>query len=206
MIVRDVERFVKKVFERSKMSSHDYLHVLRVRKLAVEIGKKEGADIEVLELASLLHDIALALGKEKSIHAKESARIAKNILKGRISEEKLNKVIDAIENHSYSKGTVPRSLEGKILQDADRLDAVGAIGICRAIAYGTLKNRILYDENDPFAEKRKLNEEKYTIDHFFTKLLKIDMNTETAKREAERRINFMKKFLEELKKEIFVDI
>ncbi len=202
MVVEEVEEFVKRAFRRSKMISHDYLHVLRVRKLAVEIGKKEGADIEVLELASLLHDIALALGKEKHLHAEESAKIAKKILKGKISEEKLNKIIDAIENHSYSKGTVPRSLEGKILQDADRLDAIGAIGVCRAIVYGALKSRALYDADDPFAERRELKEDEYTIDHFFTKLLKIDMNTETAKREAERRIKFMKYFLEELKREI----
>ncbi len=203
-IIEEIEDFVKKAYEKGGISSHDYLHILRVKRLAVEIGKRERADTFILEVAALLHDISLAFGGEKSVHAEESAKIAEKLLKDKIDDEKLEKIIDAIKNHSFSKGSTPKFLEGKILQDADRLDAIGAIGICRAIAYGTLKNRVLYNEMDPLAENREPNEDKYTIDHFFTKLLRIDMNTKTAEEEAKKRKEFMKRFLEELKREIFV--
>ena len=117
-------------------------------------------------------------------------------------EEKIKKIIYAVSVHSYAQGKIPDTIEGKILQDADRLDALGAVGIMRTYAYG---NRNLYHPTDPFYKtKRKLNDREYALDHFYQKLLELPllMHTKTGKKIAGERKKFMLKFLEELEKEI----
>ncbi len=116
MLVDEIEEFVKKRMA-GLPPSHDFLHVQRVKEIALNIGRNLGADLEVLELASLLHDVGLKDELEdKGNHAQISAEIARDLLSGRISDEKLEKIVDAIENHRYSSGKTPKYLEGKILQ------------------------------------------------------------------------------------------
>ncbi len=204
-LIREIENLVK-----GEMSglppSHNFSHVDRVRRLALKLGKELNADLEVLELASLLHDIGL---KEELLgegdHAVISARIARELLAGKIDGNKLEKILDAIENHRYSSGRRPKYLEGLILQDADRLDALGAVGIARVFASAKANTREFYNPEDPFWETdRKLDDKEFALDHFYTKLLKLEetMNTEPGRKEAKRRTKFMIDFLDELKREV----
>ena len=172
--------------------SHGYPHVLRVRKLALWIASKCkcNVDYEVLELASILHDIGRISPESKNLnHALVSAKIAEAIL-GLMGypKDKMSKVVNAIASHSYSLNVEPRSMEAKILSDADKLDALGAMGIARVFMYSGKHNRSLKD----------------TIKHIKSKIINLPklMYTDIAREEALRRVNFVKKFLEELEREL----
>ena len=138
--------------------AHDFHHVLRVYKNAEMISKQEkgSVDLDVVFAAAMSHDLVVyPKGGIKTINsADDSAEIAKKILLEykNYPREKIEKVADAIRTHSYTKKLVPRSLEGKILQDADRLDAIGAIGIARTFSVGGSENRSLYNPTDPFCK------------------------------------------------------
>jgi len=131
-------------------------------------------------------------------------RLRKNLKKHNFALQEIQLVSNAIEDHSFSKNRTPKTLEGKILQDADRLDAIGAIGIARAFSVGGYEKRSFYNNFDPFCIKRNPNDKIWTLDHFYKKLLLLEknMNTKTAKIEAKRRTKILKKFLVDLKKEI----
>jgi uncharacterized protein len=187
---------------------HDYAHVMRVYNIAERIGKEEGADIQVLLAAALLHDIIVyPKGSEKRTKsADESAELAEKMLAARgWPVEKIEKVSYCIRTHSYSKNVNPETLEAKILQDADRLDALGAIGIARTFSVGGSEMRRFYNPEDPFCRTgRKPEDTHWTMDHFKAKLLKLEktMHTDTAKRVAYERTRFMEAFLAQLEKEI----
>lgn len=189
-------------------SAHDFAHILRVYNNAKKISKKEKANVKLVLSAVLLHDIVSypKSDKRSKLSSSESAKEARKILSnlGGYSSTEINLVCDAILDHSYSRGRTPKTLEGKILQDADRLDAIGAIGIARVFAVGGSEQRSFYNNNDPFCKNRDPNDKFWTIDHFYQKLLKLEhiMNTKSAKMEAKRRTKIMKSFLQELKKEI----
>lgn len=190
--------------------AHDFQHILRVYKNAEMISKQEeSVDLDIVLAAALLHDLVVyPKGSSKTINsADNSAEIAKKILLEykNYPREKIEKVADAIRTHSYSKRLVPETLEGKILQDADRLDAIGAIGIARTFSVGGSENRSLYNPTDPFYEsERPLDDMQWTLDHIKKKLmiLKNSMYTKTAKKIAEERTEFMELFLNQLRKEI----
>ena len=190
--------------------AHDFQHILRVYKNAEMISKQEGSvDLDIVLAAALLHDLVVyPKGSRKTINsADDSAEIAKKILLEykNYPREKIEKVADAIRTHSYSKKLAPSTLEGKILQDADRLDAIGAIGIARTFSVGGSENRSLYNPTDPFCEsKRQLDDTQWTLDHIKKKLmiLKNSMHTKTAKKIAEERTEFMELFVNQLRKEI----
>lgn len=190
--------------------AHDFQHILRVYKNAEMISKQEEyVDLDIVLAAALLHDLVVyPKGSSKTINsADDSAEIAKKILLEykNYPREKIEKVADAIRTHSYSKRLVPETLEGKILQDADRLDAIGAIGIARTFSVGGSENRSLYNPTDPFYEsERQLDDMQWTLDHIKKKLmiLKNSMYTKTAKKMAEERTEFMELFLNQLRKEI----
>ncbi|HLD83320.1 MAG TPA: HD domain-containing protein [archaeon] len=191
-----------------KDPAHDFSHVLRVLKIAKAIGAKEKADMSVLVPAAILHD-AGRQGKatidERKRSAGESAAMAKELLKKYgYPDALLNKILYAIDVHSFSKGAAPETLEAKILQDADRLDAIGAIGIARCFAVGGQLRRRLHHEEDPIAKNREPDDEKYSVDHFYRKLmlLKSGMHTAAARRLAERRHKFLETFLEQLQKDV----
>ena len=131
--------------------------------------------------------------------------MARKILsKYSFSNSEIKIITDAIRDHSFSKNKTPSTLVGKILQDADRLDAIGAIGIARAFAVSGSDDRPFYNRIDPFCSKRKPNDQKWAVDHFYRKLLKLEklMNTKSAKIEAKKRTKVLKNFLSELKHEI----
>lgn len=206
--MRILERLKKEV--RNKISNdpaHDFNHIMRVYKNAEKLAKKEKANTKLVLTAALLHDIVNypKSDKRSKISSTQSAIQAKKILsKYNFSDYEIKIITDAIRDHSFSKHKVPKTLEGKILQDADRLDAIGAIGIARAFAVSGSENRQFYNEKDPFCSKRKPNDQKWTMDHFFQKLLKLEklMNTKSAKIEAKKRIKVLENFLSEIKREI----
>jgi uncharacterized protein len=135
----------------------------------------------------------------------KSAEESKKILKKLdFSEKEIQIVSDAIRDHSFSRGKTPTTLEGKILQDADRLDAIGAIGIARVFAVGGSEKRPFYEKEDPFCKTRIPDDRTWTLDHFYKKLLKLEsqMNTKYAKIEAKKRTKVLKNFLSELKREL----
>lgn len=203
MIKRKVERMLE-----GRDPAHDFHHIMRVYKNAKLIGRREGANMEVLLLAVLLHDIVVySKGSAKSSRSSDdSADLAENILQScGYSQYKINRISYCIRSHSYSKRLVPASLEGRILQDADRLDALGAIGIVRTFSVGGSEKRTFYKADDPFCRSsRELDDRQWTLDHFQTKLLKLKdlMHTRTAKKIAQERTRFMMLFIRQLQKEI----
>ncbi len=164
--------------------------------------------MEVLLLAALLHDAGS--GSKLATEAKaesisRSLKIAENFLiKKGIAEDVRKKVLYAVEVHSFSKGIVPVTLEARILQDADRLDAMGAIGIARVFLTGGSLNRELYNPKDPFCRDREPDDKRWNLDHFYRKLLKLEsgMHTETASALAKERSMVMRRYLSDLQKEI----
>ena len=200
-----LKREVKKQLEND--TSHDFNHIMRVYKNAQEICKKEKVNKKLVLASVLLHDLVLypKSNKKSKNSSFESAKKAKIILKKySLSQEEINIIFEAIRDHSFSQNKTPQSMEGKILQDADRLDAIGAIGIARVFATGGSLNRTFYNPQDPFCTKRKPNDTIWTVDHFFKKLLKLEslMNTRSGKIEAKKRTKILKNFLDYLKEEI----
>src|SRR5689334_21614775 len=188
-------------------SAHDFEHIMRVYKNAQKIAKKEKANMKLVLTAVLLHDVISfpKSDKRSKTSSMKSSIAAQRILKNQGYDKKEIKIIsDAILDHSFSRGKVPNTIEGKILQDADRLDAIGAIGIARAFSVGGSGKRPFYNKSDPFCQKRKPDDTIWTLDHFYKKLLLLEkkMYTSTAKKEARRRTKIMKKFFSDFKKEI----
>jgi uncharacterized protein len=188
-------------------SAHDFEHIMRVYKNAQKIYKKENANEKLVLSAVLLHDIVSypKSGNPSKISSIESAKKSKQILKKYdFTEEEIKIISDAIRDHSFSQDKIPNTIEGKILQDADRLDALGAIGIARVFATGGSLKRPFYHTDDPFCKRRTPDDKTWTIDHFFQKLLKLEssMNTKSGKEEAKKRTKILKTFLNQLKNEI----
>ena len=187
--------------------AHDFNHIIRVYKNAQKLCKKEKANQKLVLSAALLHDIISypKSDKRSKLSSQKSAEEAKKILKKLdFSSEEIQIISDAIRDHSFSRGKTPKTLEGKVLQDADRLDALGAIGIARVFAVGGFEKRPFYNNEDPFCKIRTPNDEIWTLDHFYKKLLKLEslMNTKSAKIEAKKRTKVLNSFLSELKNEI----
>ena len=150
------EEKAKRIYEFAenscKFSSHGWEHVVRVFELADRIGRKERADMEVLLVAAILHDVGRMISEEK--HALASARLSEDLLRDLgFSEEKIERIIHCILAHSYSSGVTPETLEAKILSDADKLDALGAIGVARVFMYSGEKGRSIPDSIKHFKEK-----------------------------------------------------
>jgi uncharacterized protein len=187
--------------------AHDFDHIMRVYKNAQQIIKKEKVNEKLVLSAVLLHDVVSfpKSDKRSKNSSIESAKKAKTILKKYdFTSDEITIVCDAISEHSFSQKKIPKTIEGKILQDADRLDALGAIGIARVFATGGSLRRPFYNLDDPFCKKRIPDDQTWTLDHFFEKLLKLEflMNTKSGKIEAKKRTNILKDFLKQLKHEI----
>ncbi|MEM3364583.1 MAG: HD domain-containing protein [Candidatus Micrarchaeia archaeon] len=189
--------------------SHDVNHAQRVLALCLHIarGEKKKVDLQVLIPAAILHDIIVypKNGPKAHLSTEHSAEVAEKILlelKG-YPKEKIANVKTAITQCSFSKGVVPRLYEAKILQDADRLEATGAISIMRTFSSTGSMKRTFYNTEDPFCEKREPDPVNYALDLFYARLLKVGkmMHTKTAKKIAARRTKFLYKFLNELKME-----
>ena len=203
-----IELLQKQVRQRMKNdSAHDFDHIMRVYKNAEKLCKKEKANQKLVLSAVLLHDVISYPKSDKraKMSSQRSAKEAEKILnKLDYVVEEIQVISDAIRDHSFSRGKTPKTIEGKILQDADRLDAIGAIGIARVFAVAGSENRPFYNIEDPFCKIRIPNDMVWTLDHFYKKLLKLEslMNTKSAKIEAKKRTRFLKSFLSELKKEL----
>ena len=183
--------------------AHDFEHIMRVYRNAEKICKTETGNKKLILSAVLLHDIIKIKNRKDS--ALKSAKLSEKILKENyFLDNEIIIISDAIKEHSFSKGKTPSTLEGKILQDADRLDAIGAIGLARVFSFSGSNNRPFYDPKDPFSKNRNLNDNKWAIDHFYEKLLFLEgkMNTKTGKLLAKKRTKTLKDFLKELKNEI----
>jgi uncharacterized protein len=187
--------------------AHDFEHVMRVYNNAKKISKQEKANQKLVLSAALLHDIVSypKSSKHSKFSSIDSAKKSKLILKKYdFTVEEIIIVFDAIVDHSFSQNKIPQTLEGKILQDADRLDALGSIGIARVFATSGSLNRPFYNIDDPFCAKRNPDDNLWAVDHFFNKLLKLEfmMNTKSGKIEAKKRTKVLKEFLKQLKNEI----
>ena len=203
-VIENTINFVKKQLENAE-SGHNWFHMERVYNNALLIAKEETCDLEVVQLAALLHDIA-----DSKFHDGDETvgpKVARAFLSSEnVSVETINHVVAIIENISFKGGNFEKKFTSKeleIVQDADRLDAIGAVGIARTFNYGGYKNREIY--NPEIAPNLKMSKEEYknstapTINHFYEKLLllKDKMNTETGKKIAQQRHDFMETFLEQ---------
>jgi uncharacterized protein len=194
--------FVKEKLENAE-GGHDWFHIERVYKNALLIAKNEACDSTVIQLGALLHDIA-----DSKFHNGDETigpKTARAFLESEATDEAtIVHVVNIIENISFKGGNFEKkfsSIELDIVQDADRLDAIGAIGIARTFNYGGFKNRVLYDPE--IAPNTSMTKEEYkkndspTLNHFYEKLLllKDKMNTKTGKQIAEQRHRYMEGFL-----------
>lgn len=191
---------VKSIFA-GDCSGHDYWHTMRVYKNAMKLVENEVCDKQVVMLAALLHDV-----DDVKLFTTENDQNARDIMSkckmAKSTQENVIKVIHAV-SFKGNASTTPETIEGKIVQDADRLDAIGAIGIARAFAYGGSRGRSIYDpEVEPLINmnvKEYQQNKRTTINHFYEKLfqLKSMMNTETARKMAEERDQYMHEFIDE---------
>ncbi|ACS99393.1 HD domain-containing protein [Paenibacillus sp. JDR-2] len=205
-IIREAEEFSRSVLE-NDASGHDWWHIHRVVQMAKRIAREEGADPFVCTIAALLHDVA----DEKLNPSKEEGlRKVQDWLEANLPEEEHRAhVMDIISNMSYNGGKNPpmRTLEGKIVQDADRLDAIGAISIARAFVYAGWKGTPIHDPAIP--PRGEMTAEEYrngkstAINHFHEKLLKLKdlVNTDAARRIAGERHRYMEQFVEQFYEE-----
>lgn len=180
-----IRDYVYKLFH-DDATGHDYYHMERVARMAKAIAREEGADLFICESAAWLHDI----GDKKLFSKPEQARSEMDVFLKKIGSDRttIEQINEAIKDVSFRKGSTPATLAGKIVQDADRLDAIGAIGIARVFAYGGTREQLIYNDDKP---------ENTSIQHFYDKLLKLKgrMNTETAKEIAQNRHIFMENYL-----------
>ncbi|MBO5097496.1 MAG: HD domain-containing protein [Agathobacter sp.] len=201
-IINQALEYVKKMFE-NEYSGHDYFHTLRVFKMATHIAEKENADVEIVQLAALLHDVDDFKLSPETYAQKANARQFLQV--NQVDEETIEKICQIIGEISFvgKDSVIPQTLEGKCAQDADRLDAIGAIGIARAFAYGGNHNRVMYDPdvkpNMNMSKEEYMNHKSTTINHFYEKLFLLTelMNTQTAKEIAGERERYMKAYIAE---------
>lgn len=187
--------------------SHDFLHIRRVVHAAQRLAKEEGARLEVVLPAAYFHDfVNVPKGDPRRKQASTlSAQAAVAYLKeAGYPPEHLDAIAHAIAAHSFSAGIAPETLEAKVVQDADRLDSLGAVGVARCFATGALMGRPFYHEGEPFARGRPLDDKEYAVDHFYVKLFKVAelLQTRSARTEGKRRAEAMRAFLEQLRSEL----
>jgi len=198
-LLSETEEYIRDYFEHES-SGHDWWHIYRVKNLAIKIADSEGGNRFIIEMAALLHDL-----DDWKLAGNSSVRKSETWLnKMGVSEEDKNKILQIIDEVSYKGAgveTKAHSLEAQIVQDADRLDAIGAIGIARTFAYGGNKGRLLHhpdiqpELHENFEDYKKTTAP--TINHFYEKLLllKDRMNTASAKKIAKERHEYMEGFL-----------
>ena len=206
-----VKELAKKYFDDAS-ACHDWTHVQRVRNLALTIGKKEKADLQIIEIAVFLHDIGrkkefLCKGKNKDgtkmCHAKEGAEEAQKILKDvDIDEKKKKNILHCISTHRFRNNNAPETIEAKVLFDADKLDSIGAVGVARAFVFVGYFNTIMYTGNEKeLLESGKdfdFAKEDSAVLEYEKKLkhIKEKMLTKTGKKIARERHEFMTQFFE----------
>ena len=201
-VINKALEFVKNIFE-NDFSGHDYFHTLRVFNMATQIANNENANLITVQLSALLHDVDDIKLSPQTHESKANAKRFLNQIGA--SDDDIDKILKIISEVSFigKDSVIPSSLEGKCVQDADRLDAIGAIGIARAFAYGGSHNR--YMHHPDIKPKLNMTKEEYrshkstTINHFYEKLFNLTamMNTQTAKNIAIAREKYMKEYIAE---------
>ncbi len=188
-------------------AAHDINHVMRVVRNVLYLTDIEEANSIVTIASAWLHD-CVAVAKDSPMRAQGSKLAAEAALQFLATvdypEKLLPDVYHAIEAHSYTANIPTRTLEAAVVQDADRLDSLGAIGIARCLLVGGRLNRPLCSNEDPFCDERVPDDGKFTIDHFYAKLFKLPatMKTDAGREEAQRRAGLMQRYLDDLRKEI----
>ncbi len=202
------ERFVG---QRSSQAdaAHDLAHVHRVVANARRLAASENARLEIVLPAAWLHDCVTVPkdSEQRRIASALASQTASDFLRGSGYPAGLVPDIEhAIEAHSFSAGVVPETREARVVQDADRLDALGAIGIARCLMLGGSIGKELYDQGEPFPDTRTPDDATNVLDHFYLKLLRLadSMTTATGRAEAQRRTAFMREYLQQLGREIQV--
>ncbi len=200
-LIENAFDYIKELFSKD-YSGHDYYHSIRVYKNAVNIAQEEGGNLLLIKLAALLHDV----DDRKLFDTSDRLDNARRFLQdNEVDEVMIGVICEMIKSVSFKgkESVIPTCIEGKIVQDADRLDALGAIGIARTFAYGGHKGRPIYNPSekpieDMTAEEYQ-NHESNSINHFYEKLLQLKdlMNTETARVMAQKRHTFMEQYLDE---------
>ncbi len=188
-------------------AAHDRAHIRRVVRTARQLAAEEDADLEVVLPAAWLHD-CVALAKNDPAREQASRRAADAAIRFLDQTDypatHHDGIRHAIEAHSYSAGIEPRTVEAAVVQDADRLDALGAVGLARCFMVGGSLGSQLYHPGDPFCDTRAPDDSTYIIDHFYEKLLRLPatMNTAAGQQEGERRAQFLQTYLDRLRQEI----
>lgn len=201
-IIDQALSYVEEFFSRD-FSGHDYFHTLRVFKMATHIATKEQADLQIVQLAALLHDVDDRKLSPQTCAEKANAR--RFLRENGADEATVERICQIIGEISYAgkDSVTPTSLEGQCAQDADRLDAIGAIGIARAFAYGGNHNRLMHHPDiaplKDMGKEEYHNHESTTVNHFYEKLFLLPqmMNTSTAKEIASSRERYMQAFMDE---------
>lgn len=187
--------------------AHDFGHVERVTALARRIGEAEGARLDVVIPAALLHELVnLPKGHPRSAQSGDLCAVAADevLAQAAVASDRRAAIVACIRDHAFSKGAAPTSLEVAVLQDADRLDAMGAVGVARCFATCTELGRPLFAAEDPFCDARAPDDRASGLDHFFRKLLRLEagMHTETGRALAAPRAAFLRATIDQLRKEL----
>ncbi len=186
---------------------HDLAHALRVARWAVVIGEPLGVDPREAVAAALLHDVVNVPkdSPDRHLASERSEAVARAELPAYgFDAEAVERVAGAVRDHSFTRGAVPETPLGRALQDADRLEALGALGLFRCISTGGRMGALYFDEDDPFARSRALDDRAYSVDHFYAKLLRLPdtMLTAAGRAEARRRAAFLEQTLAQLAAEL----
>ena len=204
------EQFIEHVMEETPDPAHDREHVRRVVANARRLAAAEGADPAVVIPAAWLHDCVIV--PKHSEHRSRASQMAAERAGGFLREigypaEHIPAIEHAIAAHSFSAGIPPRTREAQVVQDADRLDALGAIGIARTLLLGGAMGKPLYDRDEPLPASRTPDDKNNVIDHFYVKLLGLaaTMHTAAARQEGERRTQLMQGYLQALAREVSDD-
>ena len=202
---KDIETLLKNTMDFD--TAHDISHINRVTQTGINLGRIEQANLNIIYPACMLHDCVnvpkdsplrkqgSTLSADKAISLLQQIQYPTHLLEG---------IHHAIAAHSFSANIQTTTIEAKVVQDADRLDALGAIGLSRCLMLGGKWESALYHPDDPLAQSRTLDDKKYCIDHFFTKLktLPQTMKTDSGRNEAEKRWRFIECYIEQLGREI----
>ncbi len=207
-VLSDVYAEVQQRFEGFDDPAHGWEHIRRVYTLALHIARQENADLFIVSMAALMHDLGRLSDDKTKHHADLSVLSAIEMLSAyHVTPDTQEAILHAIAAHSFSLGIEPRTLEAKVLRDADRLDSLGAIGILRWAITGAIQRTSQtqsYHPDDPFAAWHTPDDRRYMLDHFFTKLLKLSnsMSTQTGRALAQQRTAFMHSYLDEFRREL----
>ncbi|AJC65020.1 MULTISPECIES: phosphohydrolase [Dickeya] len=206
---QELSQYVTRHLADSTDGAHDHHHLVRVANSARHIQQKEGGDLRVIIAAAYLHDIVLVpknhpdRSRASRMAAEEAVRIVSRDFPD-FPRELHSALFHAVEAHSFSAGIPAETLEAKIVQDADRLDSLGALGLARVFYVAGMMGRPLFDAQDLFACERELDDRHYTLDHFRVKLMRLPetMNTAEGKRIAEVNASWLVDFLAKLSGEV----